>query len=78
MKDFDSLTFKEKQEIAETLLGSCMLPMDLEDEYECDSSAIELAAGQMGVETCASCGWWVDEWEIEMDEITCLDCYNDR
>lgn len=72
------LTNKQKREIAVDLLGSCMLPMDLSDHYNCSNEDIEMAACVHGVEMCAVCGWWHDNWDDSTGEIVCADCQVDH
>ena len=68
------LTDEQKRKIAEELLGSCRLPMDLEDEYNCDDLEIAEAASEYGVELCTVCGWWTDLWNEEEGDIVCISC----
>jgi hypothetical protein len=70
------LTIKEKQEIANQLLGSCSTGQYLVELYELDIfdglTQVCQAAEENGVRLCEDCGWWCDEYDLE-DEV-CEQC----
>jgi len=78
------LTVKQKQDIANDLLGSCSNTGGLADIYLPDNpfdgdAKITEAANDCGVWLCECCGWWHDEGEMEWHngEYWCEDCINE-
>ena len=72
-----------KQAIANRLLGTCLAPRDICNEFGCDPFTDDLyvgmAAEDCGVWQCESCGWWIDEAELvdTRNGVYCKECNND-
>lgn len=74
------LTVKEKQEIANELIGSCTSTWEIADQYLKDNPfdgdlEVEQAANEYGVFLCV-CGWWCEEDEMNFDkhDARCEEC----
>ena len=75
------MKIEDKEHIANTLLGTCISPVELAEKYFPDDPfvgdlKIHAIANDLGVWLCESCGWWVEESKLGncKVDIRCIEC----
>jgi hypothetical protein len=62
------LSEQQQKAIAEELVGTAKSAADLQDDYpDSETFEIEAAAQAYGIVRCATCGWWCDESDLDMN-----------